>query len=157
MSGDRIIRAEDACVLAEPWLLGQNGEFPPAAEIEGQPVPQEEAIARAARILRQARYPLIYGLSRSSTEGQCAAVALVESLGATIDTAASLCHAPSVMAQQQVGKVTCTLGQVRNRADLVVLTSRTMRAHARLEATRSLAMLTLIGINISIAMDIVIR
>ena len=28
--------------------------------------------------------------------------------------------APSVMAQQVVGKVTCTLGEVRNRADLVI-------------------------------------
>jgi formylmethanofuran dehydrogenase subunit B len=73
-----------------------------------------------AGILRRARYPLIYGLSQSSTEGQRAAVALAESLGATIDTSASLCHAPSLMAQQQVGKVTGTLGEVRNRADLVL-------------------------------------
>jgi formylmethanofuran dehydrogenase subunit B len=120
VSGDRIVRAERACALAEPWLLGQTGESPPVAEMEGQPVPREAAIARASHILRQARYPLIYGLSRSSTEGQSAAVALVESLGGTIDTTASLCHAPSVMAQQQVGKVTGTLGEVRNRADLVV-------------------------------------
>jgi formylmethanofuran dehydrogenase subunit B len=120
VSGDRIIRAERACVLAEPWLLGQTAESPPAAEMDGRPVPLEEAIDRASRILRQARYPLIYGLARSSTEGQSAAVALVESLGGTIDTTASLCHAPSVMAQQQVGKVTGTLGEARNRADLVV-------------------------------------
>jgi formylmethanofuran dehydrogenase subunit B len=120
VAGDRIVRAERACVLAEPWLLGQSHERPPAAEMEGQAVPLEEAIAGASRILAQARYPLIYGLSRSSTEGQSAAVALAESLGATIDTTASLCHAPSVIAQQQVGKVTGTLGEVRNRADLVV-------------------------------------
>jgi formylmethanofuran dehydrogenase subunit B len=120
ISGDRIVQAERACVLAEPWLLGQSRDLPPAAEMEGQAVSPKEAIARAARILRQARYPLIYGLSRSSTEGQSAAVALAESLGATIDTAASLCHAPSVIAQQQVGKVTGTLGEVRNRADLVI-------------------------------------
>jgi formylmethanofuran dehydrogenase subunit B len=120
VSGDRIVRAEKGCVLSDPWLLGQNGEFPPAAEVEGRPVRREEAIARASGILRHARNPLIYGLSRSSTEGQRAAVALAESLGATIDTGASLCHAPSLMAQQQVGKVTGTLGEVRNRADLVV-------------------------------------
>jgi formylmethanofuran dehydrogenase subunit B len=120
VAGDRIVRAERACVLAEPWLLGQSDEHPPAAEIEGLAVPLEEAIAGASRILAQAGYPLIYGLSRSSTEGQSAAVALAESLGATIDTTASLCHAPSVIAQQQVGKVTGTLGEVRNRADLVI-------------------------------------
>jgi formylmethanofuran dehydrogenase subunit B len=46
VSGDRIVRAERACVLAEPWLLGQTGESPAAAEIEGRPVPRKEAIAR---------------------------------------------------------------------------------------------------------------
>src|SRR4029077_6663027 len=92
---------------------------PPVAEVDGQTVPLETAIAHAARLLGQAHYPLIYGLARSSTEGQCAAVALAEALGAVIDTTASLCHAPSVVAQQQVGKVTCTLGEVRNHADLV--------------------------------------
>ncbi len=120
VSGERIVRAEGACMLAEPWLLGQNAALPSAVEVEGQPVPPEAAIVRAALLLQQARYPLIYGLARSSTEGQCAAVALAETLGATIDTTASLCHAPSVMAQQEVGKVTCTLGEVRNRADLVI-------------------------------------
>jgi formylmethanofuran dehydrogenase subunit B len=120
VSGDRIVRAENACALSDPWLLGQNADSPPPAEIEGQPVSREDAIARAAGILRHARNPLIYGLSRSSTEGQRAAVALAECLGATIDTSASLCHAPSLMALQQVGMVTCTLGEVRNRSDLVV-------------------------------------
>jgi formylmethanofuran dehydrogenase subunit B len=116
----RIVRAEGACYLAEPWLLGQDAASPPAAEVDGQPVSLEAAIGRAAHILRQAQYPLVYGLARCSTDGQRAAVALAEAIGATIDTAASLCHAPSVVAQQQVGKVTGTLGEVRNRADLVV-------------------------------------
>jgi formylmethanofuran dehydrogenase subunit B len=81
--GDRIVRAEGACVLAEPWLLGQNRASPPAAEVEGQAVRMEAAVARAATLLRQARSPLVYGLARSSTRGQSAAVTLAEALGAT--------------------------------------------------------------------------
>ena len=100
----RISKAEGACQLAEPWFLGQESARPPVAVIEGQPVPLEEAVRRAADILRTASSPLIYGLSRSSTEGQRAAIALGERIGATIDTTASLCHAPSVMAIQQVGE-----------------------------------------------------
>src|SRR5262249_12484418 len=53
-------------------------------------------------------------------EGQRAAISLAESIGATIDTTASLCHATSMMAIQEVGESTCTLGEVRNRADLVI-------------------------------------
>lgn len=116
----RIVRAERACRLAESWFLEQGTRSPAAAEIEGRPAPVEEAVVRAAGILRDARSPLIFGLSRSSTEGQQAAVRLADSLGATIDSTASLCHAPSIVALQQVGEQTCSLGEVRNRADLVI-------------------------------------
>jgi formylmethanofuran dehydrogenase subunit B len=117
---DQIVRCEGACGLSEPWLLGQNSRRPPVSVVEGRPVDLAEAAGRAAELLRASSSPLIYGLSRSSTEGQRAAIDLAERIGATIDTTASLCHAPSVMAVQEVGESTCTLGEVRNRADLVI-------------------------------------
>jgi formylmethanofuran dehydrogenase subunit B len=116
----RVLRAEGACRLAEPWFLEQDSRRPPAAEIDGREAPIEEALDRAAAILKAARSPLVYGLSRSSTPGQQAAVALADRLGATIDTTASLGHAPSVIALQEAGESTCTLGEIKNRADLVV-------------------------------------
>jgi formylmethanofuran dehydrogenase subunit B len=116
----RISRAEGACSLAEPWYLGQESRTPPLALFAGRAVALDDAINRAADILRAASSPLIYGMSRSSTEGQRAAVALAERIGATIDTNASLCHAPSIMALQEVGESTCSLGEVKNRADLVI-------------------------------------
>ncbi len=116
----RIVRAERACQLAEPWLLGQDATRPPVAEIEGAPATLAAALDRGARILRSARAPLIYGLSRSSTAGQRAAVRLADHLGATIDTTASLCHGPSIVAFQAVGESTASLGEIRNRADLVI-------------------------------------
>ncbi|HUQ68468.1 MAG TPA: formylmethanofuran dehydrogenase subunit B, partial [Planctomycetaceae bacterium] len=79
-----------------------------------------DAVAEAARLLTEAKSPLIYGLSRSSTEGQRAAVRLADRLGATIDTTASEGHAPSLMALQQTGESTCSLGEIRHRADLVI-------------------------------------
>ena len=48
VSGERIFRAKGACVLAEPGLLRQNAEFPPVADIEGQPVTLETAADHAA-------------------------------------------------------------------------------------------------------------
>jgi formylmethanofuran dehydrogenase subunit B len=120
VSDGRIVRAEKACSLAEPWLLTQDSVRPPAAEVDGRPAPFEAAVERAVYLLAQARAPLIYGLSRSSTEGQRAAVRLAELIGATIDTTASRGHAPSVMAVQQVGESTCSLGEVKNRCDLVI-------------------------------------
>ena len=120
VSGGRITEAVGTCHLSRQWFLDQDSQRPPAAEIGGREATLEAAIDRAAGILRGARWPLVYGLSRSSTAGQRAAVDLAEQLKANIDTTASLCHAPSIMAIQEVGESTCTLGEIRNRADLVI-------------------------------------
>ncbi len=120
VDGDRIVRAERACCLAEPWLLSQDSRQPPVARIEGQPVELATALARAADLLAGARYPLIFGLSQSSTPGQRAAVSLADTIRATIDTTASRGHGPSIMAVQQAGESTCSLGEVKNRCDLVI-------------------------------------
>lgn len=117
---ERVVRVERACALAEPWFLQQNTRQPPVARIRGSEVPLDAALDEAAGILRRARSPLVYGLSRSSTPGQRAATRLADHLGATIDTTASRCHAPSIMALQEAGESTCSLGEPRHRADLVV-------------------------------------
>ncbi len=121
VSSDRISHVEGACSLAEPWFasLTEPPARPPAV-IVGKAVPLAQAVERAAEILRNSRAPLIWGLSRSSTAGQRAAVLLAELIGATIDSAASIGHGESIMALQQAGQSTCSLGEIRNRADLVI-------------------------------------
>jgi formylmethanofuran dehydrogenase subunit B len=119
--GERLTNAESACRLAEPWFA-ELSSLPdrPAATIEGKAATLERAVERAAEILSHSCAPLIWGLSRSSTAGQRAAVLLADQIGATVDTTASVCHGPSIMAIQQIGESTCSLGEVRNRADLVI-------------------------------------
>jgi formylmethanofuran dehydrogenase subunit B len=118
---EQVVRMAPGCKLAEPWYAAQSScRGMPVAFVHGQPASCVEAVEAAAAILGRSRAPLIYGLSRSSTPGQQAAVRLADALGATIDTTASTCHAPSIMAVQQVGESTATLGEVKNRADLVV-------------------------------------
>jgi len=116
----RIEIAERACVLSEPWLLEQVEAVEVTAKVDGKPVAFDAAVQHAAEILRNSRSPLIYGLSSSSTPGQRAACRLADKLGATIDTTASTCHAPSIVALQSVGESTSTLGEVRHRSDVVV-------------------------------------
>jgi formylmethanofuran dehydrogenase subunit B len=121
VEGGRIVKARNACVLGKAWFLnhGKPSDLP-AARIEGKPASLEEGLDEAARCLAEARYPLIYGLSSTSCEAQRKAVALAEALGGCIDCCTSVCHGPSGMALQGVGEPTCTLGEVKNRADLVV-------------------------------------
>ncbi len=120
VQGERIVTADGACELARPWFLGQSSQSDSRPEVDGIATTWDAAYNRAVAILKAARAPLIYGLSRSTTEGQRAAVALADYLGATIDTTASTGHAPSIVALQQVGESTCTLGEVQQRADLLI-------------------------------------
>jgi formylmethanofuran dehydrogenase subunit B len=118
--GERLAGAERACELARPWLASLNEARPPVARVRGVEATFEDAVAEAAAILSSSRAPLIYGLSRSSTPGQRAAVSLADRIGAIIDTTASIGHGPSIMALQEVGESTCTLGEVARRSDLVI-------------------------------------
>lgn len=120
VDGERIVGVKGACALSEPWLLAQSSRNDFSAQIDGIDAPQEKAVAEAANLLRNSHAPLIYGLSTSSTPGQRAACHLADQLGATIDIAASTSSIASVLAFQAVGGSTATLGEVRNRADLVV-------------------------------------
>ena len=48
VEGERIVRAEGACQLAEPWFLSQGSRQPPMAEIDEKPVALDAALERAA-------------------------------------------------------------------------------------------------------------
>jgi formylmethanofuran dehydrogenase subunit B len=117
----RITRAEGACSLAEPWLLGQGTSTPPDATLDGQAAPLEMAIERAAGLLRRAQSPLVCGLTRTDTDAVREAIALAERLGANIDILGPGGACPPLTAVQEVGEVTCSLGEVRHRADLVIV------------------------------------
>jgi formylmethanofuran dehydrogenase subunit B len=116
----RLSRFAPGCAPGETWFRQHWRCDEPLARRRGQAVELQVALEEAARLLLEADYPLIYGLSRSATSGQRAAAELAEVLGAALDTTASLCHGPSIMALQETGEVTCTLGEIRNRADLVI-------------------------------------
>ncbi len=118
---NRVLEVKNACVLGRAWMMGHaEHREEPVARIDGRPATLEEGVEAAAQILASARYPLIYGLSSTTCEAQKQAVALAEELGACIDCCTSVCHGPTGLAVQGVGEPTCTLGEVKNRADLVV-------------------------------------
>jgi formylmethanofuran dehydrogenase subunit B len=84
------------------------------------PVSMDEAIHKAAEILANANYPVLYGWSSTSCEAQRVGVELAEEVGGVLDNTAVVCHGPSLMGTQEVGIPTSTLGQIRHRADLII-------------------------------------
>jgi len=117
----RIVRAAHACALGRAWFFGHpvDSQCPPTL-VHGRPAAMQTAIAAAADMLERANLPLIFGLGNSTGEAQRAAILLAEEVGGVIDSHTSLTHGPSKLGAQLVGKVTTTLGEVRNRADLLI-------------------------------------
>ncbi len=120
VENNHIVQAKRACVLGKAWFYNHEVEEGPSCRIKGQPASLEEGYDRAARILCEARYPIVYGLSDSPCEAQRVAVSIGDWIGGSVDTTTSVCHGPSGMAFQGVGEVTCTLGEVANRGDLIM-------------------------------------
>jgi formylmethanofuran dehydrogenase subunit B len=117
----RIVEVNNACPLCTARLKGRSLDEGPQFKVKGHDVSQVVAIERAAEILADAKSPLIYGLAGSTVETQRAAVALADLLGATIDPAIPTFHRDAIVALQSVGISTCTLGEIKQRADVVVL------------------------------------
>lgn len=120
----RIIAVKNGCTISRSKFLNydKNRMRSPLVRKKGKlvEVGLEEAINKASEILGNANYPLIYGLSSTECGAQRKAIELAELVGGTIDNTASVCHGPTLIATQTIGSVTCTLGEVKNRADLVI-------------------------------------
>lgn len=100
--------------------------------VEGKQVPYEETLKKAAEILAKAKFPLIYGLSATSVEAQRKSIELGDLIGANFDNCSSVCHSPTMVALQLGGAPAATLGEVKNRADVVVFWgSNAAEAHPR--------------------------
>ena len=120
LDAKRITKAKNACVLGRAWFAEHVIEDRPAALIDGREASLDEAAETAARILVEAKFPITYGLSDSTCEAQRVAVAINDLIRGNVDTTTSVCHGPSGIAFQGVGESTATLGEIKNRADLVI-------------------------------------
>ncbi len=120
VENNHIVEAKSACILGKSWFFNHQEEEGSACLIEGQPATVDEGVERAARILAEAKYPIIYGLSDTTSEAQRVAVSIGDWIGGCVDTTTSVCHGPSGIAFQDVGEVTCTLGEIKNRGDLII-------------------------------------
>ena len=115
----QIVKVKRACPNGRSMFTEYDGAAREPV-IDGKPAGWDQAVLAAANILSTADSPLIYGLSSTSTEAQRTAVELADIAGAVIDSTSSVCHFPTSLAVQSVGEATCTLGEVKNRADLLI-------------------------------------
>lgn len=92
----------------------------PSPRVDGRAVPLQEAVARAAEILGAARHPLIAGLG-TEVQGMRAVMSLADKTGAALDHMNSNGFMRNIQVIQNSGWQICTLTEVRNRVDLLVI------------------------------------
>lgn len=120
MEGNRIVRIENACIRGASFLYASD-DFERRApfSVSGRKVPLEEAIEKAAHLLREAGRPLIFGLDNCTLEAQAVGIALAQALGAVSDDVSSFSHGAVVQGILDGDIPTCSFPEVKN-ADLLI-------------------------------------
>ena len=107
-----------ACRVGVAHMKETRGEV--NFRVDNKPVDEATAIKEAASILKNARNPLIFGLGTSTNETQKIAIELAKKINATLDDPSSFCLGPLAEALIQDKLKTCTLDDVRNKADVII-------------------------------------
>ena len=135
---NEVIEVRNACQIGTAKYYSSNPSEhryeQPLIRKDGEltEVSWDEAIDKAAEILADSKRPLLYGFSSTECEAQGKGVELAEILGGILDNTASVCHGPTLLAEQDVGVPSSTLGEYKNRADLVIFWgSNPVHAHPR--------------------------
>lgn len=132
VEGGEIVSTKNTCAISRSKFMNHGENRLEAPTVDGKEASLEEAIKASAEILAGARRPLVYGLSSTECEAIGKAVELAELSGGVVDNTSSVCHGPTILALQQVGESKTTLGEVKNRADLIIFWgSNPTEAHLR--------------------------
>lgn len=115
---DMIVEARNACTLGLRWF--GDGRAPSRARVAGREVRVDEALTAAVEVLTRAARPLVYLAPDISCETQREAVALADATRAILDSVTSTTAMDGVLAAQERGRAGATLGEIRNRADVLV-------------------------------------
>ena len=121
-----IVDVKNACAVSEAKFMNfanpKHRNLRPLVRKGGKltEVALDEAVKKSAQILADASYPILYGWSCTSCEAIRVGIELAEEVGGVIDNTSTVCHGPSILSIQNVGIPTCTLGQIRHRADLII-------------------------------------
>ena len=127
-----ITDVKNACAISRSKFLNHSQNRIYAPTIGGKEETLENSLKKVVEILSEARRPLIYGLSSTECGAIGKAVEIAEYVGGILDNTSSVCHGPTILALQQVGESKTTLGEVKNRADLVIFWgSNPSEAHLR--------------------------
>jgi formylmethanofuran dehydrogenase subunit B len=115
----RIAGMAPPCPVGRAWL--GDGQVPAKILVQGGTATFDAALAAAAALLRPAEGRALVVLAPGlATSAVRAGIGIADRLRATVDTATSVGAAEGILAGQRRGRASSTLGEVKNRADVVL-------------------------------------
>jgi formylmethanofuran dehydrogenase subunit B len=118
VENNRIKETQNACRRGAAKIRGCINRLAPS--IAQQPADIESCIKKAAGLLRSASSPMLFGWSNSTCEAQSKGIQLAKKLNAIIDDTSSFCQGILIEKVLQKKFRTCTLPDIRNKADVLV-------------------------------------
>lgn len=110
---------EPACAMATAYFRHPHVSADDC-RMDGNRVNTEDAYQRAAEILQTAKAPLFFGLGETTSEAVRKAIDLADRVGGIVDATHPTFYDPTGRTIQTTGLVTCSLGEIRQRADMVI-------------------------------------
>lgn len=128
----KIEEIKNGCTISRSKFLNHYKNRVRTPTIKNKKDTLKNTVKKAVEILRNAKRPLVYGLSSTECGAISKAIEIAEQTGGIVDNTSSVCHGPTILALQQVGESKSTLGEVKNRADTVIFWgSNPAEAHLR--------------------------
>ncbi len=115
-----ITEFKNGCAVSKSKFMNHRKNRVTEATIKNKENTIKDSVRAAVEILSKAKRPLVYGLSSTECGAISKAVEIAEVTGGVVDNTASICHGPTILALQQVGESKASLGEIMNRADMVV-------------------------------------
>ncbi len=117
----KLIPQSDLCPSAAERYQAVNDFSGPPAKVGDQKSSYEEAVQAAHRVLQESRAPLVFGMSGMGTNSHRAAILFAERWRGVIDSGTGPLSRATLSALQRTGLSTCSLGEIKNRADLILI------------------------------------
>lgn len=117
----RIREARNACALGAAWF--GDGVVPARTVVDGVDAAPDAALSAATERLARAHRALVYLAPNLSCEAQRAGAAIADLLRGILDSVTTATAGSAVLVSQERGHASATLGEIRNRADVVAFWS----------------------------------
>ncbi len=118
VDNNRIKETRNTCRRGAARMKGCINRLIP--RIAQKPTDIESSIKEAARIIQNARSPMLFGLDNSTCEAQIMGIQLARKINAIIDDTSSFCQGLLIERVLLKKFRTCSLEDIRNKADVLV-------------------------------------